>query len=90
VDYVIFSRGAFVTDRGRGRSDVALVRWDDVAPTIKGSAAYDSLSVSWRVTDPEMLSGLGHLVSRVPPTPNLPDLVPLDTVLDAEGFAGES
>lgn len=89
VDYVIFSRGAFVTGSGRKRSDVALVSWDDVAPTIKGSAAYDSLSVSWRVTDPDMLTELGTVVSRMPPTPNLPDLVPLDTVLDAEGFPDE-
>jgi hypothetical protein len=85
VDYVLFSRGAF--DAGRGKtSDVALVPWSDIAPVIAGSATYDSLFISWRVTDPASLETLVSVVSRHPPARALPDLVPLDAVLDAEGF----
>ena len=88
VDFVIFSRGAFAGngDAPVEGADVALVQWDAVAPAIQGSAVYDSLSMSWRVTEPAMLKELGELVSRVPSTPRLPDVVPLDTVLDEEGF----
>lgn len=85
VDYVIFSRGAFAPPR-RGSSDVVLVPWEQVIETIKGSAAYDSLGVSWRVVEPEMLDALGTVISTVTATKQLPDLVPLDTVLDVEGF----
>jgi hypothetical protein len=88
VDFVIFSRGAFAGsgDAPVEGADVALVQWDAVAPAIQGSAVYDSLSMSWRVTEPAMLKELGELVTRVPSTPRLPDVVPLDTVLDEEGF----
>jgi hypothetical protein len=89
VEYVLFSRGAFEHDASSGRSDVALVSWDTVAPAFSGSTCYDSLSVSWRVTDPEMLASLAKVVSSTPPTRKLPDLVPLDTVLDEEGFPEE-
>jgi hypothetical protein len=89
VDFVIFSRGAFAADSeslAAGRADVALIPWDEVQPAIHGSAVYDSLSVSWRVTDPAMLEALADRVARAPSTPRLPDVVPLDTVLDDEGF----
>ena len=86
VDYVLFSRGAFAPERALSEPDVAFVPWGAVAATIAGSAAYDSLSTSWRVTDPEMLEALAYVVSRQPPARRLPDVVPLDTVLDEEGF----
>ena len=86
VDYVIFSRGAFAPVPALSEPEVAFVRWGVVSPTIAGSAAYDSLSLSWRVTDPHMLEALARVVSHQPPAKRLPDVVPLDTVLDEEGF----
>ena len=85
VDYVLFSRGAFGGAAGKA-SDVALVPWSDIAPAIAGSATYDSLFISWRVTEPAMLDALVAILSRTPPSSSLPDLLPFETVLDAEGF----
>ena len=91
VDHLIFSRGAFaVRKKRRGHSDVALVRWDAVIETFKTSAAYDSLSVSWRVVDADMLDALAEVIATIPATRHLPDLVPLDSVLDEEAFDEET
>jgi hypothetical protein len=86
VDYILFSRGAFAPLPALSEPDVAFVPWASVAPIISGSAAYDSLSISYRVTDPTMLEALARLVAHLPPTTKLPDVVPLHTVLDDEGF----
>jgi hypothetical protein len=90
VDYVLFSRGAFAPQPALREPDVAFVPWEIVGATIAGSAAYDSLSLSWRVTDREMLEALARVVGQQPPARRLPDVVPLDTVLDDEGFPDEA
>jgi hypothetical protein len=86
VEYVLFSRGAFAPRSALREPDVAFVPWDDVSAIIAGAAAYDSLSLSWRVTDREMLDALAGAISHLPSARRLPDVVPLDTVLDEEGF----
>jgi hypothetical protein len=86
VDYILFSRGAFAPQRALRDPDVAFVPWDAVSGTIASSAAYDSLSLSWRVTDADMLAALARIVGAQPPARRLPDVVPLDAVLDEEGF----
>ena len=88
VDRVIFSREALAPRtrlRGR-RPDVAVVPWSTVAASITGSAFYDSLLVSWRVSDPKVLNALTHVVSTLRGTTEIPDLVADDKVLDREGF----
>ena len=88
VDRVIFSREALAPRtrlRGR-RPDVAVVPWSTVAASITGSAFYDSLLVSWRVSDPKVLNALTHVVSTLRGTTDIPDLVADDKVLDREGF----
>jgi hypothetical protein len=86
VDYLLFSRGAFAPRPALREPDVAFVPWQDVSSIIAGSAAYDSLSLSWRVTERDMLDDLADAVSHLPSARRLPDVVPLDTVLDDEGF----
>ncbi|HEX5108127.1 MAG TPA: hypothetical protein VFV95_06760 [Vicinamibacterales bacterium] len=87
VDYVIFSR-EMLAPRGLvgKRSDVAVVRWSQISPLVTGDAFYDSPLVSWRVTDPLVLTGLAQTVHRLPAN-EMPPLVPPDKVLDREGFA---
>ena len=55
-------------------------------PLVTGDAFYDSPLVSWRVTDPLVLTGLAQTVHRLPAN-EMPPLVPPDKVLDREGFA---
>ena len=87
VDYVIFSRETLAPRGLVGkRSDVAVVPWSQVSPLVTGDAFYDSPFVSWRVTDPFVLTGLAQTVHRLPGN-DMPALVPPDKVLDREGFA---
>ena len=87
VDYVIFSR-EMLAPRGLvgRRSDVAVVSWSQISPMVTGDAFYDSPLVSWRVTDPLVLTGLAQIVQRLPGD-DMPAIVPPDKVLDREGFA---
>ncbi len=83
VDYVIFSREALAPGGG---SDVAVARWGEIAGSVTGSAFYDSPLVSWRVTDPQILTGLAQRVARMSGA-RMPAIVAPDKVLDREGFA---
>ena len=86
VDYILFSRGAFAPEPALSEPQVAFVPWASIAPIISGSAAYDSLSISYRVTEAPMLEALARLVAHLPETRKLPDVIPLHTVLDDEAF----
>jgi hypothetical protein len=87
VDYVIFSRETLAPGGHEAkRADVAVAPWSAVASSVTGQAFYDGLLVSWRVTDPRILTGLAHKVARLPGAAQMPAMVASDKVLDREGF----
>jgi hypothetical protein len=90
VDYVIFSRERLAPRGLVGhRSDVVVAPWRDIAELVTGDAYYDSPLVSWRVTDPHVLTGLARRVAGLAGPSDMPDLLSPDKVLDREGFAPE-
>jgi hypothetical protein len=92
VDHVIFSRHALAPRRRlRGRRpDVAVVPWATIATSITGSAFYDSLLASWRVSDRRVLNALTEVVATLRGASDIPEFVPADKVLDREGFESAS
>jgi hypothetical protein len=89
VDHVIFTRDTLAPRGLLGRRpDVAVAAWAEIAGLVTGDAYYDGPIVSWRVTDPRILTGLARRVASLPGSADMPVLVPPHEVLDREGFAG--
>jgi hypothetical protein len=90
VDYVMFSRERLAPRGLVGhRSDVTVTPWREISQLVTGDAYYDSPLVSWRVTDPRILTGLARRVAGLTSASQMPPLLSPDKVLDREGFAHE-